>query len=157
MSRGEKSRNAEATPAIDISLWVRLLGCHNRMLSDLRRSFEDEVTMPRFDLLAHLEREDGITLAELSRRMLVTAGNLTGLVVRSERDGVVLRRPDAHDKRLVRVWLTEEGRLLMSEAIPAHAARVSKLLSALTADERRELRRLLGKLRRALSEAKVGS
>ena len=66
--------------------------------------------MPRFDLLANLEREDGQTLAALSRRMLVTAGNLTGLVDRAERDGSSKRRADPRDRRLSRVFLTARGR-----------------------------------------------
>ena len=152
MTAAAKGRDAAQISAVDTSLWVRLLGCHNLMLGELRKSFEGEVTMARFDLIANLDREDGLTLAELSRRMLVTAGNLTGLVDRSERDGVVVRKSDAGDKRLVRVWLTPEGQRLARELIPAHAARISKLLSPLAADERRDLRRLLGTLRSSLAE-----
>ena len=104
----------------------------------------------RFDLLAHLYREDGQTLAALSRRMRVTAGNLTGLVDRAERDGVVERRADPRDRRLSRAFLTPKGRDLVQALIPAHAAHVSELLSLLEAGERRDLRRLLGRLRESL-------
>ena len=69
---------SDATTRGNVSLWVRLLESHNLMLSEVRRRLADDCTMPRFDLLANLEREDGQTLAALSRRMLVTAGNLTG-------------------------------------------------------------------------------
>ena len=135
----------------DVSLWVRLLEAHNLMLGDIRKRLADSATMPRFDLLANLEREDGQTLAALSRRMLVTAGNLTGLVDRAERDGVVERRPDPNDRRLSRVFLTARGRDLVQTLIPVHATHVSELLSSLDAGERRELRRLLGKLRDSLA------
>jgi DNA-binding MarR family transcriptional regulator len=120
------------------------------MLSEVRRRLAEDCTMPRFDLLANLEREDGQTLAALSRRMLVTAGNLTGLVDRAERDGVVQRRPDPSDRRLSRVYLTPKGRELITAILPSHAAHVSELLSPLDANDRRELRRLLGKLRDSL-------
>jgi DNA-binding MarR family transcriptional regulator len=135
----------------DVGLWVRLLEVHNLMLSEVRRRLLDDCTLPRFDLLANLERRDGQTLAELSRRMLVTAGNLTGLVDRAERDGVVERRADPRDRRLSRVYLTAKGRELISELLPVHAAHVVELVRGLEVSERRELRRLLGKLRDSLT------
>jgi DNA-binding MarR family transcriptional regulator len=147
-------REAESVASVGVSLWVRLLEAHNLMLADLRRRLSEECTMPRFDLLANLEREDGQTLAALSRRMLVTAGNLTGLVDRAERDGVVERRPDPSDRRLSRVWLTGKGRELVQSLLPMHASHVSELLGELDANERRDLRRLLGKLRDSLHARK---
>jgi DNA-binding MarR family transcriptional regulator len=134
-----------------VSLWVRLLESHNLMLGEIRRRLADHATMPRFDLLANLEREDGQTLAALSRSMLVTAGNLTGLVDRAERDGDVERRNDPSDRRLSRVHLTPKGRALITSLLPAHAEHVSELVGGLDAAERRELRRLLGKLRESLA------
>ena len=88
--------------------------------------------------------------AALSRRMLVTAGNVTGLVDRAERDGVVERRSDPVDRRLSRVFLTSKGRELVQALLPKHTHDVTDLLSALDPGERRELRRLLGKLRDSL-------
>jgi len=142
--RGEQARS-------DVSLWVRLLESHNLILGEIRRRLSDAATMPRFDLLANLEREDGQTLAALSRRMLVTAGNLTGLVDRAERDGVVQRRADPRDRRLSRVFLTAKGRGLIRQILPRHAVHVGELLAGLDVGERRELRRLLGKLRDSLA------
>jgi DNA-binding MarR family transcriptional regulator len=145
-------REPDAAASIGVSLWVRLLDSHNLMLAEVRRRLAGDCSMPRFDLLANLEREDGQTLAALSRRMLVTAGNLTGLVDRAERDGVVERRPDPSDRRLSRAFLTTKGRELVQSLIPVHAAHVSELLSSLDATERRDLRRLLGRLRASLTE-----
>jgi len=135
-----------------VSLWFRLLSCHARILAELRRELEDRMTIARFDLLASLHRRDGQTLAALSRDLLVTAGNVTGLVDRAERDGVVERRPDPNDRRLARVWLTGEGRALISDLLPTHAAQVHTLLGGLPAAQRRDLRRLLGTLRDHLAE-----
>jgi DNA-binding MarR family transcriptional regulator len=109
------------------------------------------MTIPRFDLLSSLDRHDGQTLAALSRRLLVTAGNVTGLVDRAERDGAVERRPDPADRRVARVWLTSAGRALIRDLLPAHARQVHALLRGLPARERRDLRRLLGDLRDHLS------
>jgi len=139
----------------DVSLWVRLLESHNLMLGQIRRRLSGSVTMPRFDLLANLAREDGQPLAALSRHMLVTAGNVTGLVDRAERDGVVERRPDPHDRRMSRVFLTAKGRELITALLPVHAAHVSELLAGLDVAERRELRRLLGKLRDVFEEDSI--
>ena len=130
-----------------VRLWFRLLSCHSMMLSVLRKQLEDRITLARFDLLASLHREDGQTLASLSRALLVTAGNLTGLVDRAARDGVVARRPDPRDRRLARVWLTKEGRALIRELLPVHARHVNDLLRGLPAQDRRELKKLLGALR----------
>lgn len=138
-----------------VSLWFRLLSCHARMLAELRRELEGSVTMPRFDLLASLLRHDGQTLAALSRDLLVTAGNVTGLVDRAERDGLVLRRPDPSDRRLARVWLTAAGRELISGLLPTHAAEVHALMAGMPAAQRRELRRLLGALRDHLAGRKT--
>jgi DNA-binding MarR family transcriptional regulator len=144
-------REPDTVASIGVSLWVRLLDSHNLMLAEVRRRLAGDCSMPRFDLLANLERSDGQTLAALSRRMLVTAGNLTGLVDRAERDGVAERRPDPSDRRLSRVFLTPKGRSLVEGLIPVHAAHVSELLSSLDATERRDLRRLLGRLRGSLA------
>lgn len=139
-----------------LSLWVRLLVCHNLMLGAARRRLDARVaTMSRFDLLASLYGEDGQPLASLSRRLLVTAGNLTGLVDRAERDGVVVRRADPTDRRVARVHLTPKGRTLIGELMPLHAEHVHELVSTLPAAERRALRRLLGRLRDGLLEARA--
>lgn len=137
--------------AESVSLWFRLLSCRARMLAELRRELEGKMTVPRFDLLASLHRKDGQTLAALSRDLLVTAGNVTGLVDRAERDGLVARRPDPSDRRLARVFLTTEGRRLIRDLLPVHAAHVHALLAGLPAPRRRELRRLLGELRDILA------
>jgi DNA-binding MarR family transcriptional regulator len=125
------------------------------MLAELRRTMASDCTMPRFDLLGILHREDGQTLASLSRRMLVTAGNLTGLVDRAERDGVVERRADPRDRRVSRVYLTPKGRSLAARLFPRHAARVEALFGALDRRELSELLRLLGKVRDAAPMAEA--
>lgn len=144
------ARDVDGGPPAGASLWTRLVDSHDLMLSEVRRRLAATCSLPRFELLAYLEREDGQTPAALSRRMRVTAGNLTGLVDRAERDGVVERRADPGDRRLSRVFLTSRGRELVQGLLPEHAAHVSELLSVLRAGERRELRRLLGRLRESL-------
>jgi DNA-binding MarR family transcriptional regulator len=144
-ARNESPWNAASE---SVSLWFRLLSCHAMILAELRqRERSAGVTLARFDLLASLHREDGQTLAGLSRALLVTAGNVTGLVDRAERDRVVERRPDPADRRVARVWLTDHGRALIRELLPIHARHVHAVLGVLPAKGRRDLRRLLGGLR----------
>jgi len=133
-----------------VSAWVRMLECHARILGSLRGELAGDVTLARFDLLTSLDRQDGQTLAQLSRGLLVTAGNLTGLVDRASRDGLVVRKSDARDRRVSRVYLTRKGRATVTAAIPRHTRAVQKTLSPLSPSEIEELRRLLGKLRDGL-------
>ncbi len=139
-----------AEQATAVSAWVRMLECHSRILASLRNELKDDVSLARFDLLTSLDRQDGQTLASLSRRLLVTAGNLTGLVDRASRDGLVVRKSDARDRRVSRVYLTRKGRTTVAAAIPRHARAVQQTLTPLSATEVEELRRLLGKLRDGL-------
>ncbi len=148
------SRRSAVTDApkggVATSIVVRLFASHNLLLAALRRGLGPSLTLARFDLLAQLAREDGVALATLSRRMLVTAGNLTGLVDRAERDGLVKRRPDANDGRVTRVFLTARGQRLADEAVRQHNALTESLLGGLDADTQRTLRDALGQLRTAL-------
>ncbi len=123
------------------------------MLAALRDELLPECTMARFDLLATLDRTDGQTLAQLSRALLVTAGNLTGLVDRAARDGLLVKRSDQRDRRVSRVYLTRKGRALVQQLVPRHARAVQRTLSTLTAQEQGDLRRILGKLRDGLQDA----
>jgi DNA-binding MarR family transcriptional regulator len=143
-------RPKPAGDAVSISIVVRLLAAQNLLLSALRRGLGEDLSLARFDLLMQLHRDDGQTLATLSRRMLVTAGNLTGLVDRAERDGIVERRPDPNDRRMTRVWLTAKGAKVAAKAIVRHAEIAEELLRPLEQKERDDLRRLLGRLRQAL-------
>lgn len=137
-----------------VRAWVRLLEVHKGALAELRDELQGDVTLPRFDLLANLDRDDGQTLASLSRKMLVTAGNLTGLVDRAERDGLVERRADPSDRRATRVHLTRRGRKLYADAVERHARRLESIFRSLAAHEREALGELLGKVRADLRARK---
>jgi DNA-binding MarR family transcriptional regulator len=132
------------------SIVVRMLAASNLLLAELRRGLAPDLTLARFDLLMQLLREDGQTSAELSRRMLVTAGNLTGLVDRAERDGLVERRRDPHDRRQTRVHLTPRGSRLARRAMARHHRLADELVSPLNPKDQETLRRLLQQLREAI-------
>ena len=94
-------------------LWLRLFACKEVIESEVRRRLRDSfnVTLPRFDLMAQLDRTPkGMTLGELSQRMMVSNGNVTGLVERLVEQGLIDRRPSPNDRRAQIVRLTAEGR-----------------------------------------------
>jgi DNA-binding MarR family transcriptional regulator len=140
-----------------VRAWVRVLAVHKRGLAAIRDDLEREMTLPRFDLLANLSRSDGQTLASLSRSMLVTAGNLTGLVDRAARDGLVERRSDPSDRRAWRVHLTPKGARAFHEAERRHATKVARVFASLTPAEMETLVALLDKVKATLREPEPGA
>lgn len=110
------------------------------------------LTLPQFDVLAELARADtgGFTFVELSRLRLVTSGNLTGIVDRLEEQRLVRRRPDPRDRRVIRVALTERGRRVTDQMLPAHAADIEEILCFMPRSALTELSELLGRLRDGL-------
>ena len=165
MRRGAPARRPVASPSsaapgpngtpeqAAVRAWVRVLAVHKRGLAAIRDDIEREMTLPRFDLLANLVRADGQTLAALSRSMLVTAGNLTGLVDRAARDGLVERRSDPTDRRAWRVHSTPKGTRAFSEAERRHATKVARVFSGLSQPEMESLIHLLDKVKATLREA----
>jgi DNA-binding MarR family transcriptional regulator len=142
--------------------WLRLLACTNIIEGHIRGALREkfDTTLPRFDLLAQLdaasaEAPRGLTMSELSRRLMVTNGNLTGLVDRLAREGLVARRVSPPDRRTQMISLTAAGKQALGAMTPDHATWVRDMFSGLTDAERRQLYALLGKLKRS-AQAAVG-
>jgi DNA-binding MarR family transcriptional regulator len=138
-----------------LRLWLRLLTCtkliENRVRGQLRESFE--TTLPRFDLMAQLYRHaDGLKMGELSQRLMVTSGNVTGVTDQLEKDGLVERVALAGDRRAYIVRLTDVGRETFEEMASAHEAWIVESMSSLTAAEQQQLYDLLSKLKQPLQE-----
>jgi DNA-binding MarR family transcriptional regulator len=130
-----------------VGTWIRMLKAHNLIFRETRRGLAPYCTMTQFDVIAQLMREkNGTTSAELSRRLLVTAGNLTGVLDRMVKSGLVRRNPDKQDRRVTRVSLTDKGKELAKTAIPIHTRDIQTLFGALSAVELRQIRLLLDKL-----------
>jgi DNA-binding MarR family transcriptional regulator len=135
-------------------MWVRLLRAHGLILRRLRADLPPDLTLPQFDVLAQLHRHpDGLLPSELTQALLVTAGNVTGIVRRLETRGLVerLRVPD--DRRAVRVRLTDHGRLVTDAALPGHARTLDHVLGGTSTRALAELRKRLGALVRLLEES----
>ncbi|RJF69029.1 MarR family transcriptional regulator [Deinococcus cavernae] len=137
-----------------IKLWLRLLTTTTLLESAIRSRIQEhsEMSLPRFDLLSQLEREpDGLRMGELSARLMVTKGNVTGLADQLEREGLV-ERLSGTDRRSVTLKLTTLGRERFGDIAQAHEAWVIDLLSALTPREQQQLSNLLGKVKTHLKE-----
>jgi DNA-binding MarR family transcriptional regulator len=102
---------------------------------------------PQFDLLAHVGAAEGCKQKELGASLLVTKGNISHLVDQMERRGLVSRRQEGRTNRL---YLTEEGRQLFEEVVPAHEDLVHRLMSAVPEEEQARLHELLRGLDRSL-------
>jgi DNA-binding MarR family transcriptional regulator len=142
-----------ADPQLALSVWVRLLKAHGLLLREVRRCVPPALTLPQFDVLAQLHRhQEGMTPGMLTRALLVTAGNVTGIVDRLTTLGLVERQPVPADRRAVRLSLTARGRRIMNRAIPRHRRDVGMLLGPLPESDLARLRDLLGALNKSLEE-----
>jgi DNA-binding MarR family transcriptional regulator len=137
-----------------LRLWLRLLTCtsliEQRIRTRLREAFA--TTLPRFDLMAQLERNpEGLTMGEVSRRLMVSGGNVTGITDQLVRDGLVERRAIAGDRRAFAVRLTGRGKRSFDSMAAAHERWVIELLGGLDTAERRRLYALLGRMKSTIA------
>jgi DNA-binding MarR family transcriptional regulator len=147
-------RRAQAIdPALALSVWVRLLKAHGLLLREVRRLVPEGLTLPQFDVLAQLDRRpEGMTPKELTRALLVTAGNVTGIVERLAQQGLVRREPVPHDRRTVRIRLTPEGRRRNEMALPAHRRDLARLVADVPPSTLAALRESLGQFLEAFEK-----
>jgi len=136
-----------------LRLWLRLLTCtlmiERRVRAGLRERFA--MTLPRFDLMAQLERHpQGLKMGELSRRLMVTGGNVTGLTNQLVDEGLVERQPIAGDRRAHAVRLTAKGKRAFDAMAVEHERWVIAMLAGFSASDRARLFALLGDLKRNL-------
>ena len=150
-------------PGLDVSAMQVFGRLHRSFLlyrSAIGERFtEVGATEPGFDVLAALRRsgpEQRLSAGELARQTLVTTGGLTLRVKRLEKDGLVRRERDPEDHRMVYVSLTDAGRDLVDRTADLHFENMSRMLEGLSADERDDLARLLGRLFDCLQEAAPG-
>jgi DNA-binding MarR family transcriptional regulator len=155
-----ETRAADASDhRAELRLWLRLFTCTNMIEAAIRTRLRDEfrVTLPRFDLMAQLERlphgETGMNLGELSRRMMVSNGNVTGLVERLVAEGLLLRCIDETDRRVVLVALTPAGRQEFARMARVHADWIGDLFGGLSAQDISSLMRLLARVKKSVAGA----
>ncbi len=140
----------------ELRLWLRLLTCTTMMESLIRGRLRErfDVTLPRFDLLAQLARApEGMTLGDISRRMMVSNGNVTGLIERLVADGLVTRTPRPSDRRTVTVRLTADGQRDFAAMAEEHEIWVADGFADLSTPDIDALMCLLARLKRSVRAA----
>ena len=144
-----------------LRLWLRLLTCTQLVEKQVRTQLRErfDTTLPRFDLMAQLERApEGLKMNELSRRMMVTGGNVTGITDQLAAEGLVDRVDVAGDRRAYRVRLTNKGRKLFNDMASQHEAWIVEAFASLSERDIATLHKLLGKVKdHALVRAEAAS
>ncbi len=141
---------AHSEHAHELRLWLRLLTCsqliEKRVRACLREEFD--TTLPRFDLMAQLERHpDGLKMKELSHRLMVTGGNVTGITDQLVTEGLVERMGVDGDRRAFRVRLTPHGRATFVEMARQHERWIVEAFEGLSPRDLDSLHKLLGKVK----------
>lgn len=136
-----------------LRLWLRALSftsmVEQRVRSLLHANFG--VTLPRFDVMAALyDAPAGLSMGEVSRRLMVSNGNVTGIVERLEREGLVWRRINPDDRRSQLVRLSDSGRTTFEEMAEPHEGWISSMLSGLSEEEVEQLKYLIGKAKQSV-------
>jgi DNA-binding MarR family transcriptional regulator len=163
ITRDKKTAPAENVVDLEMStgadshmglrLWLRMLTTTNLVQTELRTRLRTEFnsTLPRFDLMAQLERHpDGLKMSEISRRLMVTGGNVTGITDQLEKEALVVRDVDPNDRRSISVRLTPAGRALFDKMAIAHEQWVVELFGGLGLDDKVRVHQRLGKLKKHL-------
>jgi DNA-binding MarR family transcriptional regulator len=141
---------------LDVRLWLRLLATTNQIEQEIRTRLRVRfgTTLPRFDYLAQLERHpDGLRMSALSRYLMVSGGNVTGLTDQLVAEGWVDRLADPIDGRATLVRLTEEGRTRFKEMAAEHETWLAEMFNGFGRDSEQALYQLLGRLRLHLAQA----
>jgi DNA-binding MarR family transcriptional regulator len=140
---------------LSVRLWLRLLTCTNRIEGVVRQRLQADfqTTLPRFDLLAQLERAPrGLRMNELSQRLMVTGGNVTGITDGLEKEGLVVRETDPSDRRAFKVKLTAEGQRQFRRMAAEHEQWIIDLFDQMSMKDKKQLVEVLGKLKSHISQ-----
>jgi DNA-binding MarR family transcriptional regulator len=132
---------------LEFRTWVQLVRTLDRIEQRLEQALDGHgLSIAQFDILASLGFEEGITQQELAERLLVTKGNICGMIGRMEAEGWVERKPDPDDRRANRLFLTRRGKTLLAQAFPGQQALIKQIMSALAPGEIQSLYQFLDRL-----------
>jgi DNA-binding MarR family transcriptional regulator len=146
---GHEAR-AVSTDHATLKLWLRMLACTTQIEAEIRRRLRMhfDISLARFDYMAQLFRHrDGVKMNQLSKQLMVTTGNVTGLTDELQREGHVQRENDPSDRRAWRVRLTPKGRRLFEAMATEHEKWILELLGGLDDKTVQQLHHGLGQLR----------
>ena len=132
----------------DLRLWLRILTIHKLINNEVRRRLRENfgMSLSRFDLLAQLDgRNDGMRMGELSKRLMVTTGNITGLVDELVAEGLVERLPDPTNRRASLAAMTARGRKAFGAAAKANEVWIADMFAGLDASDKTAMFEMLGR------------
>ena len=156
MSAPDRESALLSDDKLELKLWLRLLTCSSLIEGEVRARLRETfaTSLPRFDLLAQLDRApEGLTMGELSSRLMVSNGNVTGLTDALVREGLVSREPEPEDRRSLRIRLTEIGKRSFDAMTPTHEQWIDRMMAGLSRAEMAHLLELLGKLKQSVRSA----
>jgi DNA-binding MarR family transcriptional regulator len=133
-----------------LKVWLRLLSCSTQIETEIRKRLRSEfgMSLARFDYMAQLHRHpDGLRMNALSKFLMVTGGNVTGLTDELEKEGLVERVAEPDDRRSYRVSLTRKGSKLFDKIAAVHETWVVGFFAGMSLAEKSQLQSLLGNLR----------
>ena len=140
-----------------VRLWLRLLSCTMAIEKEVQRRFAARgATLARFDVLAALDRHpEGLNMGALSRALLVSNGNVTQLVQKLAKDGLVRIRTAPGDRRSSIVRLTAKGRAEFAGLAAAHHDWIDALTAGMDGGARESLYHALGDLKHAIAKGQA--
>ena len=137
-----------------VRVWLRLLSCTMAIEKEVQRRFiERGMTLPRFDVMAALDRHGEMNMGALSQSLLVSNGNVTQLVQKLVRDGLVEMHKLPADRRTSIVRLTPEGRQIFAKLARAHQDWIDQMVGDLDFTQRERLYVALGVLKMSIAKA----
>ena len=156
--RSDRETRLQEDDHHSIKLWLRLLTCSSLIENKLRTALREEfdTTLPRFDFMAQLEREpEGISMGELSNRMMVSGGNISGIATQLVNEGLIDRSSLPKDRRRYIVKLTAKGLRVFYEMAERHEEWVIGILGNLPQRDVDRLMKLLGDVKRVAGATKL--
>jgi DNA-binding MarR family transcriptional regulator len=137
----------------ELRIWLRLFSSTTLIENEIRRRLREQFafTLPRFDLLAQLDRaDDGLSLGEVSRRLMVSAANITSIVEKLMEDGYITRSQSQTDRRAQIIRMTHAGRSAFRTMAKAHSEWITEFLCDLSTEQMAQLNSVLVQLKLAL-------
>ena len=138
-----------------LRLWLRILTCSQMVEQEIRTMLRGkfDTTLPRFELLAALDRvPDGLTMGELSRWLMVTKGNVTGIAERLSEDGYIKRQPTSTDRRSFCVTLTSRGKKAFKKMESEYERLLERLFTDASLDDIDNFAGILAKVKEVVEE-----
>ena len=142
-----------AEEELEVRTFVQLVRTLTRLEHRLEQSLQEHgLSLPQFDVLATLDQSEGLSQQELAERLLVTKGNICGMIDRLAASDLVERRADPQDRRTNRLFLTKTGRALLVKAFPQQHVALKEIMNGFSANELQTLYHMLDRLEEAIGD-----